>query len=256
MFRTIRGEQVHTLELGGGPTTIVGLTGVFGTTEIWQQPFELLHHRFRTITYDHFGTGLTHVPPERVTFEAQLGLLGDVLDAFEVERCVLAGDSSLSTVAARYAHDHPDRVDALVLMAGGFDYTPTERTTRFVAGLRHHFEPTLHGFVDLCLPEDDTGHLRRWLRAVIARTGSERCAALVESFYNVEVAALLPAIEVPTLIIHGADDVIHPVDDAHQLAALLPNVELLVLEDTGHVPTFSRPREVSNTIAALADRIT
>lgn len=94
------------------------------------------------------------------------------------------------------------------------------------------------------------------MRAVISRTGPERCAALVESFYNVEVADLLPVIEVPTLIIHGADDVIHPVDDAHQLAALLPDVELLILPETGHVPTFSRPTEVADAIATLAARIT
>ena len=255
MFRRIRGEQVHTLELGEGEQTIVGLAGVFGNVEIWQQPFELLQRRFRTITYDHFGTGETHVDPDRVTFDEQLALVGDVLDAFEVERCVLAGDSSLSSVAVAAAHRFPDRVDGLVLVAGRTDYSADERTTGFVKGLRTRFEQTLDVFVPMCLPEDEEGHLKRWLRDIIARTGPERSAALVESFYDVEVGDLLPGVEVPSLVVHGEVDQINPVDHAHDFASGLPDAELLVLDDTGHVPTLSRPLEVAAAIERFAEHL-
>ena len=255
MFREIRGEQVHTLELGEGDQTIVAMPGVFGNVELWQQPFELLHRRFRTITYDHFGTGETYVARERVTFEEQVVLVGDVLDAFEVEHCVLAGDSSTCAVAVAATHRMADRVDGLVLVAGRADHTPRERTTGFVKRLRKHFEPTLEGFVDLCLPEDDRGHLRRWLRDIIARTGSERSAALVESFYHVEIADLLSDVGVPSLVIHGDNDRINPPDGARQLAAELPDAELLILESTGHVPTLSRPHEVAEAIERFAQRL-
>lgn len=254
MFLDINGHMVHAAVHGTGPPTVVGLAGVFGNIEIWQLPFELLHRSHRTVAYDHYGTGETHVPPELVTFDHQLALVEDVLDALEVDRCILAGDSSLAAVAVAAARRWPDRVDGLVLVAGRIDHTPVERTRQFVSWLREDFESTLEGFVAYCLPEDERGHLRRWLHDIIARTGSERSAQLVESFYDVEVASLLPAIEVPTLVIHGGLDAVNPPEAAHGYVAEIPDAELLLLEQCGHVPTLSHPQEVADAIEAFAQR--
>jgi hypothetical protein len=49
MFRLIRDEFVQSVAHGDGTRTIVGLAGVFGNVELWQQPFEILHQRRRTI---------------------------------------------------------------------------------------------------------------------------------------------------------------------------------------------------------------
>jgi pimeloyl-ACP methyl ester carboxylesterase len=254
VFRRIRGVMVNTVEYGAGEVTVVGLAGVFGNVELWQQPFELLHRRFRTIAYDHLGTGETRVPSEQVTFDGQVALLGELLAAFDVDRCVLAGDSSLVSVAVAAAHRWPDRVEGLALVAGRIDHRPDDRTERFVAALRHDFERTLDGFVRLCLPEDDGGHLRRWLRDIIARTGPERSATLVESFYDVDVRPLLPEIGVPSIVVHGALDRVNELDAAHAFADALPAAELLILDGVGHVPTLSRPDVVAGAIADLMRR--
>lgn len=255
MFREIRGELVHVVEHGSGGPTILGLTGVFGNVEIWEQPFELLHRRYRTIAYDHFGTGLTHVPVERVTFDEQVALVADVLEAFEVDRCVLVGDSSCTQVAVAAAHRWPDRVAGLVLSSGEPVNEPDERTHRFVAGLRHAFDDTLEAFVAACLPEDDHGHLRRWLHAIISRTGPQRAAHLVESFYGVDVRPLLGSITVPTVVVHGAQDRIHPLSGGEAFAAGIPDAELVVIDDAGHVPTLSRPQRIADTVSDLVERV-
>lgn len=256
MFRQIAGEAVNTVEFGSGDTTIVGLAGAFGNVEIWQQPFERLHRRFRTIAYDHFGTGETYVASEKVTFDEQVALVEQVLDAFDVDRCVLAGDSSLCAVAAAATSRWPERVDGLVLVAGKIDHRPDESTIRFVEGLRDSFERTLGWFVEVCLPEDDAGHLRRWLRDIIARAGPERAATLVESFYDVRFRHMLPSIEVPALVLHGDTDRINPIENAQELADELPDARLEILEDTGHVPTLSRPSEVAGAIAGFVEQLT
>ena len=246
MFRQIRGEAVNTVAFGSGDKVFLGITGSFGTWEVWQQPFELLSSSRRTIGYDHFGTGETHVAAELVTFENQVSLVEGVLDAFDVDSCVLAGDSSMTGVALEAARRWPERVDHLVLVSGGLDYTPDETVLRFVEGLRQAFEATLDVFVELCLPEDDSGHLRQWLKDIISRTGGERAAQLVESFYEVDVRPGLSAVSVPTLVIHGAMDALpaSPVAAAEEMAGAIPGAELVVIPDAGHVPTLSRPREV------------
>jgi pimeloyl-ACP methyl ester carboxylesterase len=98
------GEQlVHSVRSGSGARTVVGIPGSFGTTEIWEQPFEVLSTRYRTIAFDHFGTGETHVPDELVTFESQIGLVEGLLDELGVSACLLAGDSSMAAVAVEVA---------------------------------------------------------------------------------------------------------------------------------------------------------
>lgn len=247
--------MVNTVSFGSG-RPIVGISGSFGTWEIWQPPFELLSSSWRTIAYDHFGTGETHVPAELVTFDEQVGLALDLMDAFELESCVLAGDSSMTAVALEVARRSPGRVSALVLVSGGVVYRPTPDVDRFVEGLRVAFEPTVQAFARLCFPEPDTEHLQRWLRDIIARTGGERAARLVESFYEVDVRAILSEVTVPALVVHGAHDAMPAMTlaAAEELAGTLSDAELLVLEDAGHVPTLSRPSEVAAAIEDFARR--
>jgi pimeloyl-ACP methyl ester carboxylesterase len=191
-----------------------------------------------------------------VTFDTQVGLVADVLDSFEVERCLLAGDSSFAAVAVAAAHRWPERIEGLVLVGARLDHAPDERTTRFVAGLRQAFTPTVKGFVELCLPEDEHGHLQRWLTDIITRTGPERAAALVESFYGIDARPLLASLAVPVLVIHGALDRINPLHLAHEMAEQVQDAELVVIDDAGHVPTLSRPETVATAMDRFADRIT
>lgn len=253
MFVSVGGQLVHVVRSGGGPCTVVGIPGSFGTTELWEQPFEVLSSRCQTVTFDHFGTGETYVPDELVNFEAQIGLVIALLDELEIRRCVLAGDSSMGTIALEVARRYPERVGGLVLVASGIGYAPDDGVRRFVSGLRNAPESALEGFVRLCLPEDEDGHLRRWLRDIILRTGPERAARLVESFYEVDVRDRLPEVGVPTLVVHGELDALpssRP-EDARQLAAGIPGARLEILAGVGHVPTLSRPRQVSEAIEAM-----
>lgn len=191
-----------------------------------------------------------------MTFDEQVGLVADVLDSFDVERCLLAGDSSFAAVAVAAAHRWPERIEGLVLVGARLNRAPDERTTRFIAGLRHAFTPTLEGFVELCLPEDDHGHLQGWLADIITRTGAERAAALVESFYGIDVTPLLASLEVPVLVIHGELDRINPPHLAREIVEQVRDAELVVIDDAGHVPTLSRPATVATAMDRFADRIT
>ena len=252
MFIKVRGQLVHTVDYGEGAPTIVGVSGSFGNSEIWEQPFELLSRRHRVIAYDHFGTGETRVPPELVTFEEQVAVLRELLDVLSVERCILAGDSSMVAVAVELAVRHPERIQALALVAGSVVHDENAIITGFVAALRSDFEQTLEGFVGGCIPEADSQHLRDWLRDIISRTGSERAAALLESFYGVDLSDRLPELSMPTVVIHGEQDVIRTSDAARAMAAAIPNCKLELLPGVGHVPTLTRPKEVADIIERLA----
>jgi len=257
MFVSVRDQLVRTVSSGTGDRTIVGLPGSFGTTEIWKLPFELLSTRYRTVTFDHFGTGETHVAPEFVTFDHQVELVIDLLDSLQIDRCILAGDSSMGSVAIEATARHSERFDALMLVSAGISYHPDDGVRRFVHGLRTHPDATLDSFVRMCLPEDLDGHLRRWLKDIILRTGPERAAMLVESFYGVDMRDRLADIHVPTMVVHGELDAVtwSQVTIARELAALVRAATLVVIKGAGHVPTLSRPQEVADAMEALIRRL-
>jgi pimeloyl-ACP methyl ester carboxylesterase len=54
----------------------------------------------------------------------------------------------------------------------------------------------------------------------------------------------------PTLIIHGNEDVIVPIESSRALAELIPGSELVELSGCGHVPTMTRPSEVYEAISS------
>jgi pimeloyl-ACP methyl ester carboxylesterase len=129
--------------------------------------------------------------------------------------------------------------------------------TDFVAGLRNDFDATVDAFVQLCIPEEGSDHLRAWLADIIRRTGSERTARLQESFYGVDLSDRLGELAMPTVAIHGEHDVFPAsrVEAARQMVDKIPNGELVVLPGVGHVPTLTRPGEVAAVIERLAEKM-
>lgn len=256
MFIDAMGTRVHTVSFGAGERIVVGIAGSFGTWEMWQQPFELLSGRYRVIAYDHLGAGLTDAPDGLVSFESQVDCLFAVLDHYGVDRCVLAGDSNMVTVAIEAALREPDRFDGLALVAGGVVHEPDERVTAFVAGLRQDFDRTLDGFVAVCVPEPDAEHIRGWLQAIIRRTGAERAAKMVESFYGVDLSSRLPELGVPTTVIQGDHDALPAsnAEAARRMAETIPQCRFVLLEGAGHVPTLTRPVDVARELELLFER--
>jgi pimeloyl-ACP methyl ester carboxylesterase len=67
-------------------------------------------------------------------------------------------------------------------------------------------------------------------------------------FGGVTFGDRLAAVAVPTLVIHGSDDKIVPLEGGRALAAGIPNSTLVIVEGAGHVPTLTFPLQVADAI--------
>ncbi len=247
-LRTDDGALLNAVAFGAGPRTLVAHGGWTGSWELWQGPFEVLSARgWRCIAYDHRGTGATVADPATITSERLVLDLVAVLDAFAVERCVLAGESMGAVTVGEAAVRLGARVAGLVLV-GGMAQAPVRTGSTFVAGVRADWPATAAAFVEACVPEPDADHLRRWGRQILARSDAETAALLLERWDGVGFDPA--AVRAPALVIHGERDAIVPVAAAHHLAASLTDAELHVLPGTGHVPTITRPDVVAELIDA------
>lgn len=237
---------LSTVEWGlpSGPA-FVAHGGWVGNWELWQEPFHLMQTKWRCVAFDHRGSGATAATAAQIDPQALVADVLRVLDHLEIERCVLAGESMGALPCMTVAIDHPGRVAGLVLVDG----TPSAGGGQaLIDGSRSDFHATTQWFVDACIPEPDSEHIRRWGRQILRRADAEAAARILEVHAEQQIAPPAELIQCPTLILHGELDAIVPLAGAEGLSARIPDSTLVVFPGAGHVPTLTRPGEVVQAI--------
>jgi len=253
MFLKLDDANLLVSSFGAGANTIVAQGGWVGSGELWQPPFEILSSHWRTVAYDHRGTGGSTHGAAAITFEMLVDDLFKVLDALEIGRCVLAAESAGAAVALEAALRHPERFSGLVLVDGRYSGIRSEGANRLLAGCRADFGATMDAFVNACVPEEECEAERCWGRKIVGRSDPASAIQLMECLDGITVEQRLADIRVPTLIIHGSRDVITPIESSRRLAAEIPDNRLVVIEGAGHVPTITRPAAVAAAIDDFFD---
>jgi pimeloyl-ACP methyl ester carboxylesterase len=67
--------------------------------------------------------------------------------------------------------------------------------------------------------------------------------------YDAALPGMLAKVQVPTLLVWGADDRIMPLECGHLFQQALPNAQLRIVEGCGHFVHLDRPHELANTIS-------
>lgn len=166
-------------------------------------------------------------------------LVGDldvVRRAIDVEDWIVWGQSGGGVVAMLYALRFPQSTRALVLScttANGIDaqsvYHPSNpahaaAAAALASGDSEALTPLIANRHDLVLARSEEGG-----------QSSER----VEAYFaerRGDLLPLLPQLTMPALVVEGRHDNAIPVHHQEQIAAAVPNSELLVFEESGHFP--------------------
>lgn len=254
MFLDIDGNKVFSLSFGKGPRTLLAHSGWIGNFEDWIATLAPLSETWRTVVYDHRGAGETQVPVELITPEALVEDVFRVMDAANIDRCVLAGFSRGTVTVMRAALLHPERFEGLVLMNGTGDVqipdTPVAPRAPPSAWPGETFTDHLKWFADRCTPEPDTDHIKRWAVNVLSRSSAEVAERIftMQPREPIDWPHRLPELKLPTLLIHGDKDPLCRTAIMEYLHSLLPNSKLVVMKDTGHLPAMVRPHDVAREV--------
>lgn len=209
----------------------------------WRGVIPVLAERARVIAPDMLGFGYTRCPSGRQldpsTWVAQL--IG-LLDSLDIPTVSVVGNSFGGAIALALAHRYPERVRRLVLMgAVGVSFPITEGLDK-VWG----YQPSLEAMRELMgvfaydrsLITDDLVRMR--YEASVRDDVQTRFAQLFPAprQQGVEMLALPEAAlrELPqqTLIIHGRDDQVIPLEVSERLLRLIPHAQLHVFGECGH----------------------
>ncbi len=209
----------------------------------WRLTIPALAEHFRVIAPDMVGFGYTDRPQGiRYEMDTWVRQVLDLLDALELEQVSLVGNSFGGALALALATRHPERVRRLVLMGSvGIEFELTEGLDR-VWGYTPSPE-NMRALLDLfaydrSLVSDELAELR--YRASIQPGFQESFAAMFPAPRQRWVEAMsipeerIREIACPTLIIHGREDRVIPMENSLRLFELIDDARLHLFGRCGH----------------------
>jgi pimeloyl-ACP methyl ester carboxylesterase len=259
------GLRLHYQRVGQGPDLVM-IHGITGNLAAWHlQIVPILSDRFRILTYDLRGHGMSDVPPTGYTPDDMAGDLLGLLDALEIERPALAGHSFGADIALYLAAQRPDRVrDVIAIEAALPALEQTRRGEKWVGW--SYWAQALEN-VGHVVPPDKRNDMRYMVRATIdlpKQWGPLRGlprnpkpllrlldeTTLPEDYRQIGSLTLerVAELEVPVCLIYqGASAFIDTYD---YLSTHLRDVHSVLLPPTdwGHFGPLEQPEEVAQAI--------
>jgi pimeloyl-ACP methyl ester carboxylesterase len=262
-------HEVHVVTAGSESSDrlILLLHGFGASAFSWRDVLEPLSEHGFVVAYDRAAFGFTERPTSwdvnPYSSHGQLEVIDQLIERFgQGKEVVLVGHSAGGSIAAGYALDHPGKLSGLVLEA------PAIYTTGGGAGWWNWIYdiPQLDHLGPLAVASIATSGLDLLDRSyddpsqitdevLSGYTSPLKVAGWERAFWefnkaprSLGVAQRLAELTMPVLVITGDNDLVVATADSIRLASELSNAELVVIDESGHLPNEEKPREFATAI--------
>ena len=236
-----------------------------GNLHRWRSWVPYLARQHKVVRFDMRGHAGSSDPPGKIFSLSNLSDdIAAVMDKLGIDKVHLVGASAGGIVSLKFAHDFPDRLHSLSLVAstpklsqmgGNVDagaWRNILETQGTKAWLLADIEKRFGRYTDPRVVE--------WYADEGAKTSPNMVLALQECLLKEDLFPLIPRIKIPSLILGAADDEITPGSVQREMADQIPRAELEIYENVGHnmkveIPDILASR-VSDFIADIEGRET
>jgi pimeloyl-ACP methyl ester carboxylesterase len=245
----LNGVHINYEEHGSPSGAPILLTHAYAATlQMWEPQFAALAD-YRVIAWDMRGHGGTDSPPSQDAYTEKLTVedMASLLRHLGVERAVIGGLSLGGYISLEFQHAHPEMVRALVLCNTGPGYRKDDARAGwndFAIGYAKRFEERGLDGLGRGIEIDATRAYQRSAQGLaFAGRGilTQRDAIVMEH---------LDAIDVPTLIVLGADDPRYKAGGDY-LASKIPNARKIVVEQAAHAVNLYQPEAFNAAVLAF-----
>ena len=268
----VKGQLMAYLDVGQGDPVIL-MHGFGGSMWQWEHQQQPLSTEFRVITPDLIGSGLSGKPDIEYRPDQMLDYFVGFMDALQIRRATLVGNSMGAGLAIGMALAHPDRVSRLVLISG-LPANVRERLT----------SPTIQRALDTPAPSW-LASFGNWLfggvmiesvlkeivhdpalltPAVIERSNRNRQRPGVSPplmtvrdtlpLWETGFATRIGEIGHTTLIVWGEEDRVFPLRVGEELHQTIKGSVLMRIPKAGHIPQWERPDLVNRAMIEFLRR--
>ena len=254
----INGAEIYYCDEGSGPETIVFSHGLLLDCSIFAEQIAALKDRYRCIAYDHRGQGASECTEHGLGMDALTEDAAGLIEALGVEPCHFAGLSMGGFVGLRLAMARPDLLKSLILIntsaaSETFAKIWQYRLLNFIArnfGLNvvaGQVMPVMFGRTYLSAP--DRVEERNLWRSLVVNNDQKTITRAVKGAINRDcVVERINAINHPTLIIAGEEDITTPPEKAREIHSRVEGSQLVVIPRAGHISTVEEPHAVSDAM--------
>jgi class 3 adenylate cyclase len=206
------------------------------------------------VVFDRRGMGLSDRVTETPTLEDRMDDVRAVMDAAGSEQAIIYGTSEGGPMALLFAATYPSRTRALIL-SGSFARLRSGPDYRL-----GHDAKLIEDFASYCESVWGTGEMtsifegedsmRRsyWARLERNSVSPGGIASVIRMAGDIDVRAVLPSIDVPTLVIHSVEDVVVPIELGRYLASNIRDAKLVEFPGGHNQDDLARVDAVSDAI--------
>ncbi len=259
----LNGEtKIYWEEHGTGDPVLL-IMGLGVTLEGWSRLWPALSAHYRVILLDNRGVGRSSDTNGPVSIAEMAGDAKAVLDAAGVGPAHVIGTSMGGMIAQEFVLNYPESVRSLILsvtMCGGKESVPAEMNVLLALQSSGTMSATeafwaMAPFIyDVSTPrsvlEDDLNErLRHSLKPQNYLAQLQAIVTWQGTF------ARLGQIRVPTLVLHGMNDQLIVPQNGRNLAAAIPNAELVELENASHMFLADQPERSAATVLSFLESV-
>ena len=254
--------------VGDGPIDLVYAQGFITHLEVhWElsqfrRYCERLAEFTRLILFDKRGMGMSDRVPGATTLEERMDDIRAIMDAVGSERAAVMGESEGAPLALLFAAAHPERTVALILQ-GGEVRERTDEEWPWGESTEEAFEASMATLPErwgktrttaLRFPSvGDPEWLRAWWNRMLVNAATPAAAeAFMRMAFDIDVRHVVPAINVPTLVLHARDDQVCHVENARFLARTIRGARIAERPGGDHLAWF----DPDDTIAEIREFLT
>jgi len=231
-------------EVHGEGDPVLFISGLGGHLGEVPHLIESYRRHFRLIAFDARGCGRSDKPEGEFTIAGFADDAAALLDALEIQSALVYGSSMGGMVAQELVLRHPHRVRALILgctTAGALRgvQPSTETVQKLIRNQSLSGDEAIAAGWELGY---SAGYIAAHREQMFARSrAASQYSAPRESYMRQVLAAArhdtydrLHAVRCPVMILHGSEDLMMPVGNAHLLKERIPHAELRILDGMGH----------------------
>lgn len=255
-FVTVDDKKVHYVEKGDGKPIIL-IHGFLYHTVMWKKNIDALAERFKVYAIDLWGWGYSErLKKMEYSFELYGNQVTGFMDALNIERATLAGQSMGGSISVYVAAHFPERVDRLILVDPAVIPYPMTTTGKiyqlpFVGEFLNAIpgDALMKNNIKTVWFYDENKVTEEYTKEVLQPfciKGSYAGAMyilrnVIKAPYVEKEANLLAKMNKPTLIIHGREDKAIPLNKSETLNDLWKGSKLVIFEKAGHTPHEEYP---------------
>jgi 3-oxoadipate enol-lactonase len=256
------GAGLHYERAGDGEPLLL-IQGMSGTHLAWGRPFlERLQRDFDCLVFDNRGIGDSDPVTGPFTIAEMAADAGTVLDAVGWQSAHVLGISMGGMIAQELALAEPARLRTLTLGCsycggpGSALMDPADFGALAEAMASANADQIFRAMWELNLSPGfraDEGRYETFTAMAAALPARRRTVELqLQAIVAHDTQARLPALGLPTLVIHGTADRVLPALNGKLIAAVIPGAELELLEDVGHMYWWEQPERAADLVRRRA----